>query len=401
MLDFHQAWSKHVESAPLLAEVETRQLADALNFIAAETIQSPIHVPGQRLSAMDGYALAAVDFAPGKTYGISQRIAAGEFAKPLIPGTVVRIFTGAPVPDKADVVIPQELVEEKDGGVVFHLNEVKPQQHIRQIGENLAQGDLVVAQGQRLKSQTLGLLASIGVAQLKVYRPLKVVTFTTGDELVMPGRRLGPNQIYNSNLFVLKGLLKKLGAEVIDMGQVADTLEETQEALARAALLGDIIVTTGGVSVGEEDHIKPAVEALGHLDLWKVRMKPGKPMACGEVKGVPFIGLPGNPVASFVAFHLFTNFYIRKANGEQVAFPEPIWAQAAFSRDKTHPSMDFPRARLVNKQGRTWVELFPNQGSAALNSVQWAEGVVTIEPGTTIAKGDYMPFYPFERLLPL
>lgn len=400
MLDFNQAWTQHIASAPLLAKIETLPLEQCLNRIAADTLTAPHPVPAQRLSAMDGYALNSQDYIPNHLFSISQRIPAGTQPPPLNPKTAARIFTGAPIPEGADVVIPQEQAQQMGTQVLFHPQTVIPNRHIRQIGENLQQGEVVVAQGTRLKPQTLGLLASIGIAQLKVYRPLNAVTFTTGNELIDPGQPLKTGQIYNANRFVLNGLLQKLGVTVIDLGQIDDTLSATQSALEQAAQLGDLIITTGGVSVGDEDHIKPAVKALGHLHLWKVKMKPGKPMAFGEVQGTPFIGLPGNPVASFVAFHLFTQFFIRKANGENVSFPDPIWAKAAFQKTQTTAFLEFPRARLIQQNHESWVEPFPNQGSAALNSIEWAEGLAAIPPNTSIQTGDSIAFYPFSHLFP-
>jgi molybdopterin molybdotransferase len=251
-----------------------------------------------------------------------------------------------------------------------------------------------------LQAQTLGLLASIGVAKVQVYRRVRVATFTSGNELVMPGEPLAPGQIYNSNLFVLQGLLAQLNVELIDLGVVEDTLDATIAALRQAAEQADVIITTGGVSVGEEDHLKPAVEQLGELSLWKVRMKPGKPLAYGEVCGVPFIGLPGNPVSAFATFHLFANFFLRARGGEQVSFPEPLWVKAGFNRNKPNIRRDFARARLEVRDQESYAVLFPNQGSGVLTSVQWAEGFAMIPEEQTVAKGDAIAFYPFKRLMP-
>lgn len=400
MLTFEQAWAQLLNNAQVRTAVQTLPLEVALGRVLAEDVVSTINVPDRPVSTMDGYALCALDYAPDRRFEISQRIPAGTQPQAHKKGTVARIFTGAPVPENAFVVIPQEQAQvHEDGTVSFTPPAVKPWQNIRRTGEDIEAGKVLVAAGTRLKPQTLGLLASIGVPAVKVYRPLKVVTFTTGDELVMPGEPLAPGKIYNSNLFVLKGLLARLGMEVIDLGQVADTLPATVEALEKAAELGDVIITTGGVSVGEEDHLKPAVEQLGELAMWKVKMKPGKPLAYGHVKGTPFIGLPGNPVSAFATFHLLAQFYLRASEGEQVALPEPLWVKAGFTRSRPGPRRDFARARLQAREQENWAVLYPNQGSGVLTSVHWAEGFAVIPEETTITEGEKIAFYPFERLM--
>lgn len=401
MLTFEQAWQTLIDAAQPLQETATVSLDEACNRILAEDIIATLNVPPRPVSTMDGYALCALDYAPDKRFTISQRIPAGSAPAPHQKGTAARIFTGAPVPDNAFVVIPQEeAVVHDDGTVSFTPPAVKPWQNIRRTGEDIASGDVVVAAGTRLTPQHLGLIASLGQATVNVFRPLRVATFTTGDELVMPGQPLQPGQIYNSNRFVLHGLLARLGVEIIDLGQVEDTLEATVAALQQATAQADVILTTGGVSVGEEDHLKPAVEQLGSLEMWKVKMKPGKPLAYGRVKDTSFIGLPGNPVSTFATFHLLAGFFLRACAGEQVRFPEPIWVKAGFTRPRPNPRRDFARARLDNRDGTSWAVLFPNQGSGVLTSVAWAEGFAVIPEETTIAEGDTVAFYPYGRLLP-
>ncbi len=400
MLTFEQAWQTLIDAAQPLTETETVALDDAYNRVLAEDVVADINVPPRPVSTMDGYALCALDYAPGRRFEISQRVPAGSAPAPHKKGTAARIFTGAPVPDNAFVVIPQEEAEVHDDGTVsFTPPAVKPWQNIRCTGEDIAEGDVVVAVGTRLLPQHVGLIASLGIPEVKVFRRLTVATFTTGDELVMPGQPLAEGQIYNSNRFVLHGLLERLGVEVVDLGQVEDTLDATVTALKDAAQQADVVMTTGGVSVGEEDHLKPAVEQLGSLDMWKVKMKPGKPLAYGRIGETPFIGLPGNPVSAFATFHLLAGFYLRAQAGERVSFPEPIWVKAGFSRNRPNFRRDFARARLENRGQESFAVLFPNQGSGVLTSVAWAGGFAVIPEDTTIDEGDAVAFYPFRRLL--
>ncbi|SIO15306.1 molybdopterin molybdochelatase [Sulfurivirga caldicuralii] len=401
MLTFEQAWQTLIDAAQPLTETQTVALDEAYNRVLAEDVVADINVPPRPVSTMDGYALCALDYAPGRRFEISQRVPAGSTPEPHKKGTAARIFTGAPVPDNAFVVIPQEEAEVHDDGTVsFTPPAVKPWQNIRRTGEDIAEGDVVVAAGTRLVPQHVGLIASLGIAQVRVLRRLKVATFTTGDELVMPGQPLEEGQIYNSNRFVLHGLLERLGVEVVDLGQVQDTLDATVAALKNAAQQADVVMTTGGVSVGEEDHLKPAVEQLGALDMWKVKMKPGKPLAYGRIGETPFIGLPGNPVSAFATFHLLAGFFLRAQAGERVSFPEPIWVRAGFSRNRANFRRDFARARLENRGQESFAVLFPNQGSGVLTSVAWASGFAVIPEDTTVEVGDAIAFYPFRRLLP-
>lgn len=401
MLKFEQAWAQLLEQATPVSQVQRVPLAQAQGRVLGEDVVSPINVPAQPVSTMDGYALCALEYAAGRKYAVSQRIPAGTQPAPHKKGTVARIFTGAPVPENAFVVIPQEQAQvHEDGTVSFDLPAVKPWQNIRRTGEDIQADKVLLAQGTRLQPQHLGLLASIGVAEVAIYRPVKVATLTSGDELVMPGEPLQPGKIYNSNRFVLNGLLAKLGVKVVDLGQVEDSLPATVEALKYAAEQADVVMTTGGVSVGEEDHLKAAVEQLGSLDMWKVKMKPGKPLAFGRVGKTPFIGLPGNPVSAFATFHLFAQFFLRALEGEQVSFPEPIWVKAGFSRSRPGPRRDFARARLESRGQESYAVLYPNQGSGVLTSVAWAEGFAVIPEEQTVEEGRPIAFFPYERLVP-
>lgn len=362
---------------------------------------SALQVPPQDNSAMDGYALRCAHVAaPGALLPVSQRIPAGSVGHALQPGTAARIFTGAPVPPGADAVVMQEDCEALEDGTV-RVN-VVPQagQNIRRAGEDIALGATVLAAGTRLTPAALGLAASIGLAQLPVARRPRVALFSTGDELVMPGQvppaQMKPGSIYNSNRFVLRALLQRLGCEVTDLGIVPDRLEATVDALRQAAAGNDLILTSGGVSVGEEDHVKPAVQSLGSLDLWLIAMKPGKPFAYGRVGGAHFIGLPGNPVSSLVTFAVLVRPFLLRLQGMHNVAPKTIAATAAFTWPRADKRREFLRVRL-NAEGR--LERYANQGSGVLTSTVWGDGLVDVAPGQTIAPGDAVRFIPFAELL--
>ena len=395
MLSVEQALEQLLGSARVLAENESVATDFALDRILATPLVATLNVPPLDNSAMDGYAVRAEEAVAGAILPVSQRIPAGQIGQPLVPGSVARIFTGAPTPDGADAVVMQEDTEPVEGGVRF-LKTPKPCANIRRAGEDIRPGQTVLTTGTRLGPAQLGVAASVGATSLNVYRRLKVAVFFTGDELVMPGQPLPPGRIYNSNRAALKGLLARLGCEVIDLGLVADTLDATREALASASLQADVVMTTGGVSVGEEDHVKGAVEALGRLDMWKVSMKPGKPLAYGRVNEADFIGLPGNPVSAYVVFCLFAAPFLRARMGEVRRPPLAFDMPSGFVRAKGGSRREFLRARM--EAGK--VELFPNQSSGVLNSLAWAEGLVDVDAGVTVAQGDLVRFTPLAELLP-
>lgn len=395
----------------LLARVrpanKTEQIAtaDALGRVLAERLTSAVNVPPLDNSAMDGYAVRIADLINASTrLRVTQRIPAGTVGQPLEAGQAARIFTGAPVPAGCDAVVMQEYCG-AEGDTVTVGKHPKMGENIRRSGEDIAAGAEILPAGIRLRPQEMGLAAAVGIASLRVYRKLKVAIFFTGDEIVMPGEPLKPGQIYNSNRFVLTGLLQALGCEVVDLGIVPDDFAATVKVLETAAG-ADLIITSGGVSVGEEDHVKAAVEAVGKLDLWKIAIKPGKPLAFGEVghgeewQKVPFIGLPGNPVSAFVTFCLFVRPFILRSQGITAAAPQAFSLKADFDWLKPDKRREFLRARLHTAEtGEVGVQLYPHQGSGVLTSTVWADGLVEIPEGATVRRGDTVKFLPFTGLL--
>ncbi|RLQ21338.1 molybdopterin molybdenumtransferase MoeA [Seongchinamella sediminis] len=382
-----------VDSTP---NTENIALIDALGRVLAQSVVASIDVPGEDNSAMDGYALRAAD-APGPL-PVSQRIAAGATGTALAPGTAARIFTGAPVPPGADAIVMQENCSERAGGVEIQ-GEVRPGQNIRPRGQDIRTGEVVLQAGRRLRPQDLGLLASLGCAQVLVYRPLVVAVMSTGDELVEPGGgQLAPGQLYNSNRFTLAGLLTRLGMAVLDLGIIPDDPAATGEALTRAAGEADCIVTSGGVSVGEEDHVKAQVEKLGRLDLWKLAIKPGKPLAFGAVADTPFIGLPGNPTSVFVTFCLLARpFLLRLQGARGEALPE-FRAKAAFSVPRPGVRRDHLRVSLEQTPAGLLARPFGNQSSGVLSSVSHSGALAVVPAGTVISEGDEVQVLPLDLL---
>ena len=389
-----------------LDATESVAVGEADGRVLAQDVVSELHVPPLDNSAMDGYALRCADAtAPGVTLGISQRIPAGASAQPLLAGTAARIFTGAPVPAGADAVIMQEdctALPVADGGLgQVQVNSLpKAGQNIRRAGEDVARSDVVLSRGQRLGPAELGLAASIGMAALQVARRPRVALFSTGNELVMPGavapQDMPPGAIYNSNRYFLIALLRRLGCVVTDLGIVPDHRDATIQALRQAAKGHDLILTSGGVSVGEEDHIKPAVQSLGTMDLWQIAIKPGKPFAYGRIGDAHFMGLPGNPVASFVTFLVLVRPFLLRLQGVNRVAMKAIAAQANFTWARPDKRREFLRVRRNADGG---LELFSNQSSGVLTSAVWGDGLIDNPPGCAIAPGDTVRFVPFSELL--
>jgi molybdopterin molybdotransferase len=394
--------------ATVLAPALTESLAtlDADGRVLAVDVVSNLHVPPHDNSSMDGYALRCQDVAaPGVEMAVSQRIPAGSSGAPLQPHTVARIFTGAPIPAGADAVVMQEDCVAVFGAAGDALRvqinaSPKPGQWIRRAGEDVASGAVVLAAGQRLGPAELGLAASIGMDRLQVVKRPRVALFSTGDELVMPGtvapQDMRPGAIYNSNRFFLSCLLRRMGCEVTDFGIVPDKLEATLQAMVAASAAHDVILTSGGVSVGEEDHIKPAVQSLGSLDLLQIAIKPGKPFAHGRVGAAHFIGLPGNPVSSFVTFLLLVRPFLLRLQGVADVAPVATTMRADFNWPRADKRQEFLRVRR-NAQGG--LELFPNQSSGVLTSAVWGDGLVDNPAGQTIQAGATVRFISFAELL--
>ena len=392
--------------APLPAsEHETLSTFDALSRVLQHDLRSTLDVPPQDNTSMDGYALRCADVpVAGVILPVSQRIPAGVVGAPLAPGTAARIFTGAQVPAGADAVVMQEQCEQvpQGRGENVRVNVVpNAGQWIRRRGEDVRDGQVVLAAGTRLTPQALGLAATVGAATLTVARRPRVALFSTGDELAMPGEALKPGAIYNSNRYTLRSAIKALGCDCTDLGIVPDQLDATRDALRRAAQGHDLIVTSGGVSVGEEDHLRPAVQAEGRIGLWQIAIKPGKPLAFGEVRrgdgsSAYIVGLPGNPVSSFITFVLMVRPVLLRLQGATVLAPTRTPMRADFDWPRPDKRREFLRARRNAAGG---LELFANQSSGVLTSVVWGDGVVDNPPGHAIGSGDTVEFIAFAEWL--
>jgi molybdopterin molybdotransferase len=395
-----QALERLLSQVLPIGDSESVSTAAGLGRVLAEPVKSAINVPAWDNSAMDGYAVRHADLSGGGRLRVAQRIPAGSVGSPLAPGTAARIFTGAPIPDGCDTVVIQEVCEAAGDWVRVPLD-CKPGANIRRLGEDILAGDELITRGTRLAPQHLGLAASVGTAELRVYRRLRVAIFSSGDELAMPGQPLGTGQIYNSNRFMLLGLLQRLGCEVVDLGIVEDSLGATEQALRRGADESDLIVASGGVSVGEEDHIKTALERVGTLELWSIAIRPGKPLAFGHVGETPFIGNPGNPVSLFVTFCLFGIPVILKQQGVTGDLrPRTIQVRSGFDWPRPDKRREFHRARIQTRaDGSQELIVFPSRSSAVLSSVAWADGLVEIPEGRVIQRGDLVDFIPFDGLL--
>jgi molybdopterin molybdotransferase len=384
--------------APLPAAThETVSTFDALGRVLQQDVRSALDVPPQDNTSMDGYAMRAADVpAAGTLLPVSQRIPAGVVGEPLQPGTAARIFTGAQVPPGADAVVMQEQCEAVELSVRINTVPVSGQ-WIRRRGEDVQAGATVLPSGARLTPQALGLAATVGAATLQVARRPRVALFSTGDELAMPGEPLKPGAIYNSNRFTLRAAIQALGCDCTDLGIVPDRLDATRDALRRAAQGHDLIVTSGGVSVGEEDHLRPAVQAEGRIELWQIAIKPGKPLAFGAVNrpdgsAAHIIGLPGNPVSSFITFLLMVRPVLLRLQGATALSPVRVKQRADFDWPKPDKRREFLRVRRNAAGG---LDLFPNQSSGVLTSAVWGDGVVDTPSGEPIARGDLVDFLSF------
>ncbi|MBT2295835.1 molybdopterin molybdotransferase MoeA [Pseudomonas fluorescens] len=389
-----------LDQAPLPPPVQRVALDQALGRVLATDIRSPMNLPAWDNSAMDGYALRACDLpAAGGYLTLVGRIAAGQASnKPLQPGQAVRIFTGAPLPPGADTVVPQESCQVEDERV--WLPSLNGGDHVRKEGEEMRQGDLLLRAGKRLRAQELGLLAGAGIARVEVYRPLQVGLLSSGDELREPGEALAPGQIYNSNRHSLTALLRGWGMQVHDYGAMPDKLLASRQALSLAAAECDLLLTSGGVSVGEEDHLKQAIEALGSVDLWRLAIQPGKPLAFGEVAGKPWIGLPGNPSAALITALIVLRPFLFRAQGMDEVLPVPLQVPAGFDWPKPNRRRQYLRAKLApSADGSLCVELHPQQSSAMLAAACWADGLAVVECQTQVRLHDKVMYLPFASLM--
>lgn len=406
MKSLDEALAELLARALPLPGFEAVSTFEADGRVLAQDLVSSLDVPAHDNSSMDGYAVRCADWSSAATVlQVSQRIPAGSSGHALAPASAARIFTGAPIPPGADAVVMQEDCEAVAAEDPLHSGvriqtQPKPGQWIRRRGEDVAAGAVVLHSGARLSPAGLGLAASIGFDKLRLARRPRVALFSTGDELVMPGDVLPsdmkPGAVYNSNRFFLKALLHRFGCSVTDLGIVPDRLDATVAALQGASQSHDLILTSGGVSVGEEDHIKPAVQALGELSLWQIAIKPGKPFAYGQVGAAHFIGLPGNPVSSFVTFLLLVRPFLLKLQGATALAPESIAVRADFEWARADKRREFLR---VKQNAAGGLELFGNQSSGVLTSTVWGDGLVDNPPGQSIAHGDRVRFIPFSALV--
>ena len=407
LMPLDEAWARlrdmvvqHVASNPLATE--NVDSFEALGRVLAQDLVSSVAVPPLDNSAMDGYAVRTADVSqPQSVLAVSQRIAAGQVGAQLAPGTCARIFTGAPVPAGADAVVMQEHTELAGDAQVRFNEPVSLGQNIRRAGEDIAVSQQVLSAGTRVTAAAMGVAASVGAANLSVYRPARVAVLTTGNELVMPGQPLPAGAIYNSNRHTLRGLVQSCGAQAADLGVIPDDLLQTRQALRKAAEQHDLIITSGGVSVGEEDHLRAAVLAEGGLDFWALAIKPGKPFVCGWINRADgsralYMGLPGNPVASYVTFLMLVRPVLAVLAGLPWALPQSTKLTAHFDWPRADKRREFVRARLDEQGG---VLLHPHQGSGVLSSAAWADGLVDLAPGQTVAQGDTIAYWPLAELL--
>ena len=401
MLDVDQAVAELLSHARPIGESERVELTDAAGRVLARDLTGAVDVPGFDNSAMDGYALHASDIETARSDGLAivQRIPAGQVGEPLPEGAAARIFTGAPLPEGADTVAMQEHCRVQDGRLYLERAPA-PGANVRPRGNDIAAGSTILRAGTLLKAAQLGLAASVGITGVEVLRRVRVAMFSTGNELVEPGHPLAPGQIYNSNRYQLTALLRAQGCTVVDQGKAVDSFEATRGMLLAGVEQADLVITTGGVSVGEEDYVKAALESVGRLTLWRIRMKPGKPLAFGTIGDTPFIGLPGNPVSVFVTFLLFARPFLQALQGRRSTAPHAFPVRAGFGYS-AKSRREYVRVRLREDPAHGPVaEAYPRQGSDVMSSVAWADGLVEIAEDTTIRDGDRVRFLPFAEWAP-
>jgi molybdopterin molybdotransferase len=401
MLSVEQAVAELLRHARPPRASEPVGLLEAAGRVLARDVTAAADVPGFDNSAMDGYALHGGDIETARTEGlaIAQRIPAGRVGEPLPEGDAARIFTGAPLPEGADTVAMQEHCRVRDGRLYLEQALARGA-NVRPRGNDIASGSTILRAGTLLGAAHLGLAASVGITAVEAFRQPRVAIFSTGDELVEPGHTLAPGQIYNSNRYQLSALLRAQGCTVVHLGTSPDTFDATRRLLLAGAEQADLVITTGGVSVGEEDHVKTALQSVGRLTLWRIRMKPGKPLAFGHIGETPFIGLPGNPVSVFVTFLLFARPFLHALQGRTAPAPHVYPVRAGFGYT-AQQRREYVRVRLREDPAHGPVaEAYPRQGSDVLSSVAWADGLVEIAENTTIRDGDRVRFLPFAEWAP-
>ena len=405
LISLEQALAELKSRAKPIDQSEKISLQDALGRVLTTDVISHVNVPPADNSAMDGYALNTSDLNDSETkvFDVSQRICAGEVGELLQPNTVARIFTGAPIPQGADAVVMQENCDyDEKLNTVTVKQMLNSDMNVRKAGEDIKSGSTILKAGQVLRPQDIGLAASVGIDELNVKKRLSVAVFFTGDELCDPGQTPRAGQIYNSNRYTLSSLLKSLGCDVVDIGNVEDTLDATIAAMQQAAAQADLVMTSGGVSVGEEDHVRKALEHLGQLTMWRVNIKPGKPFAFGEIQSenkiTPFIGLPGNPVSVFATFCIFARPYILMSQGASNTQANSYKVPSHFELDGSESRNEFLRVRLeLDDAGQASLKKYPNQSSGVLTSVSWGNGFAFIPAKTAVKQGDLLEFTPFSE----
>lgn len=385
-----------------LAETEVVDLDASLGRVLADPLVSGIDVPGFGNSAMDGYAVRCAELAGGapRLLEVSQQIRAGDHPQPLQAGTAARIFTGAPLPEGADAVVMQEECE-RVGDQVRLGRPCRVGEHVRPRGHDITRGATVLPAGHRIRPQDVAIAAAIGATGLRVRRRPRVAVFSTGDELVLPGQALTSGHRYTANNHLLAALARVAGAEVSDAGIVPDKLEVTCQTMELLAQDHDLLLSSGGASVGDEDHVRRALEQVGEVALWRIAVRPGKPLLFGHLKGVPFLGLPGNPVSSFVTFLLLVRPLVLALQGAAASpGPVPVRVRAGFDWPEPGARREFVRARVhSDTQGASVARIYPDQSSDVLSSAVWADGLVEIPPGTTLVQGDWVSYLSFSGLL--
>ena len=381
-------------------EADVISVASARGRILAEDIISPMSVPPHDNAALDGYAFRWADLPPSRCLPISGRVAAGRPLASRLPWkTAVRIFTGAPMPEGSDTVAMQEDCSAEDG-MVRLPERIKAGENRRLAGEDVAEGARAVSKGRRLRPQDLGLAAAVGRTKILVYRPLRVAICSTGDEVRDPGTPLAPGCIYDANRYTTAGLLNACGAEVSDLGILPDNLATTREALANAASNHDLIVTSGGMSTGDEDHVKGAVQSIGSIHFWRIALKPGRPVAMGDINGTPFVGLPGNPVSAMVTFILIVRPLLMRMMGASDVMPRRFQVTSIFNFRRKSGRREFLRGRLETIDGKLAVRSYPTNSSGILSSMSWSDGLIDVPANCEeISPGDVLDFIPYSEVM--